>query len=82
MKHHRTDAGRAGTLVITLVALGHAATALLWSWNTFAVGLLGQPAMQFKHALALELTLLSIAGTVLLAARLVTSRRHARNPRP
>ena len=82
MKHHHVHGGRARALLITLLALGLAATALLWGWNTFAVELLAQPAMHLRHALALELTVLSVAGTASLAGRLVAARRHDRRARP
>lgn len=36
---------------------------LLWAWNTLATDLFNLPAVQFKHALALELGLLAIYMT-------------------
>lgn len=82
MKHRSLHAGRLGSLVVTLLALGTVATALQWGWNTVAADLLAQPPMHFRHALALELTILSVAVAARLATWLVPVRRNtAERPR-
>lgn len=40
-----------------------------WSWNIFAVDLLGLPEMAYRHALALGLLLLSVGGLLLIPFR-------------
>ncbi len=62
-------------LVLAFLGLFAFATILLWGWNTFAVEVLGQHAMRFKHALALEVLLLSVAGVFPVVWRLFASRR-------
>jgi hypothetical protein len=71
MKNHHVERnGRARALVLGLAGLVVVAVALLWGWNTFAVEVLGQQSMKFKHALALELLILCVAGVFPLAWRL------------
>lgn len=86
MKDHARHAGRAGRLVIALAALAAAAGVLLWGWNTLAVELLSQPAMRFRHAVALELIVLALAAAPLIARRLVAAYtpacRHRRRQTP
>ncbi|WP_299616367.1 hypothetical protein [uncultured Tateyamaria sp.] len=60
------------TLGIALVAILLWGVAALWSWNTFAVELLGLPEMAYRHALALGTLVLSVGG--LLAMPLWMSR--------
>jgi len=61
-------------------ALFAGAVVLLWSWNGFAVEILQAPALRFRHALALELLLLSAAAAPALGARLFAARRHGPAP--
>jgi hypothetical protein len=68
--HHIVHKGRARVLVLVLAGFVMMAMALLWGWNTFAVEVLGQQTMRFKHALALEVLLLSVAGVFPVARRL------------
>lgn len=49
-------------LGIALFALLVWAIAGLWSWNTFAVELLGLSEMAYRHALALGILVLSAGG--------------------
>jgi len=60
-----------GIAILTGVSI-----ALLWGWNTFAVDMLSQQAMRFKHALALTLLLLSVAGVFPIAWRMFGTRPH------
>ena len=60
------------TLGIAFVAMLLWGVAALWSWNTFAVELLGLPEMAYRHALALGIFALSVGG--LLAMPLCMSR--------
>ena len=43
---------------------------LLWSWNAFAVDLLGARAMEFKQALAAELLVAVVAATLASVAQI------------
>ncbi|MFI5014274.1 MAG: hypothetical protein ACHQAY_18205 [Hyphomicrobiales bacterium] len=43
---------------------------LHWSWNAFAVDLLGARAMELKHAFAAELLVAVVAATLALVARI------------
>lgn len=72
--HHVDRKGHARTLVLVFVGLFAVATMLLWGWNTFAVEVLGQQEMKFKHALALEFLLLSVAGVFPVVWRLFAGR--------
>lgn len=77
MENHHNDYKRHGrTLAMTLTILTMGGIAILWGWNTFAVEILSQQAMQFKHALALEFFVLSIAGACSIAWRLFSTRLH------
>jgi hypothetical protein len=62
------------TLVLAMAVLFGGSIALLWGWNTFAVEVLSQQEIEFRHALALELLVLSIAGVIPIAWRLVGNR--------
>lgn len=73
--HHIDRKGRARMLVLAFMGLFAVATMFLWGWNTFAVEVLGQHAMRFKHALALEVLLLSVAGVFPAVWRLFARRR-------
>lgn len=68
---HKHDKRRARSVASALAILGLMGTALLWGWNTFAVDVLALPAIRFRHALALEVFLISVACTVPLARRLI-----------
>lgn len=50
------------------------AMAMHWSWNSFAVEVLGFNAMRFKHAVALEFLLFSLAACAWLARRIAGAR--------
>ncbi|WP_171052557.1 hypothetical protein [Ruegeria sediminis] len=52
------------TLVIGLLAVFVWGIAALWSWNTFAVELLGLPEMAYRHVLALGILGLSVGGSL------------------
>jgi len=62
------------TLFAALAVLTMGSIGLHWGWNTFAVEILSQQAMKFKHALALELILLATAGVLPVIWRLFTGR--------
>ena len=62
------------TLVILLAGLGLAGIALMWGWNTFAVDLMGQKAMHYRHAVALELLVFAVAAVFAFAGRLMAVR--------
>jgi hypothetical protein len=62
------------TLVLAMAVLFGGSVALLWGWNTFAVEVLSQQEIKFRHALALQLLVLSIAGMIPMAWRLVGKR--------
>lgn len=74
MRHPHNAKRHGRTILLTLVVLFGGGIALLWGWNTFAVELLSQPAMKFKHALALELLLLCVAAAFPLTWRLFGTR--------
>ena len=62
-------------LAILLAGLGLAGIGLMWGWNTFAVDLMGQKAMHYRHAVALELLVFAVAAVFALAGRLMAIRR-------
>jgi len=51
---------------LALIAVFLWGAVALWSWNTFAVDLLGLPEMAYRHALALCLLVLSVGGLLIL----------------
>jgi len=70
MENHHHDYKHLGrTLALALTILTGSCIAILWGWNTFAVEILSQQTMKFKHALALELFVLSVAGACSIAWR-------------
>jgi len=72
---HPHDTKRHGkTILMALAIVIGGGIALHWGWNTFAVELLSQQAMKFKHALALELLLLSVATVFPLTWRMFGTR--------
>lgn len=71
--HDHRHLGR--TLALMFMLLTGGGIAILWGWNTFAVEILSQQAMQFRHALALELFVLSVAGACSIAWRFFGIRR-------
>ncbi len=76
-QHHCVRPVRAILLTIGSIVCG--ALLLLWSWNILATDLFDLPAVQFKHALALELCFLAIYGTHRLALNMLSiHHRHAR----
>lgn len=82
MTEHRKSrlrrAAHAGLAIAGVLFAG--AVVLHWSWNGFAVEILQAPALRFKHALALELLLLSSAAVPAVGARLFAARRNAPTP--
>lgn len=70
MRDHSKYKWHVRTISSALAILALLTTALLWGWNTFATEILGLPAVRFKHALALELLLVSIASAVPFAWRI------------
>jgi len=73
-KHSLRRWGHAVLAAALLLFAG--AAVLLWSWNGFAAEILAAPALRFRHALALELLLLTAAAMPALAVRLTGARRH------
>jgi hypothetical protein len=71
--HDHRHLGRTLALMFILLTVG--GIAILWGWNTFAVEILSQRTMQFRHALALELFVLSVAGACSIAWRFFGIRR-------
>lgn len=61
-------------LLIGIAVLAVSSIGLMWGWNTFAVDLLSQQRMEFRHALALEFFLLAVAATVPLTWRVFSAR--------
>ena len=64
--------GHGRVVAMSLVAVVFGGIAILWSWNTIAVDLFAQPAMEFRHAVAAELML--IAGGSLVGLPSLFSR--------
>jgi hypothetical protein len=62
------------SLALAIAGLLGGSIALLWGWNTFAVEILSQQEMRLKHALALELLILSLAAMIPMAWRLFGNR--------
>lgn len=61
---------RIGTAALTIGAiLLVGAVALLWAWNTLATDLLGLQALQYKHAIAAELFVVTLTATVVATRR-------------
>jgi hypothetical protein len=56
--------GRGGTIVMSLIAIAFGGIAILWSWNTVAVDLFGQPEMALRHAIAVELLLIASGSLI------------------
>lgn len=54
--------GRARALVIGIVVFAAGTIAILWGWNTFAVGILGLPEIRLRHAVALEILILAVSA--------------------
>ena len=61
--------GHGRTFVISLIAIVFAGIAILWSWNTLAVDLFGLAEMEFRHAVAMVLSLIAIGSLVGLPSR-------------
>lgn len=70
MENHPDCRRRGKRLVLAIAVLAGSSVALLWGWNTFAGEVLSQPPIQFRHAVGLQLLLLSVAGTFPIARRL------------
>lgn len=67
----------ARTILLTIGSIVAGAMIFLYSWNTLATDLFNLPAIQFKHALALELCLLAIYLVLRAASTLLSfSHRH------
>lgn len=62
-EHNR---GRAHGVFGVLFAFAAASVAILWSWNSFAVDILGLPEIRFRHAVALELLVVVLSATTAL----------------
>lgn len=60
------------TILLTMGAIVAGAIIFLWSWNTLATDLFNLPAVQFKHALALELCLLATSLALRAASNLLS----------
>lgn len=60
--------------VMSLIALFFCGVAILWSWNTLAVDLFGQPALEFRHAVAAEFLLIA-AGSLFGLSRVIAKFR-------
>ena len=56
--------GHGRMIVLSLIAVIFGAIAILWGWNTVAIDLLGQPKMEFRHAIAVELMLIAVGSLV------------------
>lgn len=67
MKTRTKRHGKAVALSVIAMLLWSVAT--LWSWNTFASDLLGLPEMDYRHALALGLLVLSVGRLLTLPKR-------------
>jgi len=61
--------GHGRAIAMTLIAVLCGGVAILWSWNTIAVDMFAHPAMEFRHAFAVELGLIT-AGLLLCLPRL------------
>jgi hypothetical protein len=72
--HHVKSSNHLRILFVWLVGIGAVAVALLWGWNTFAVEMLGQQAMKFKHAVALEILFASVSVAFSAVWRLFKNR--------
>lgn len=56
--------GHGRTVIMSLIAILFGGVAILWSWNTIAVDLFSQPAMEFRNAVAVELLLIAVGSLV------------------
>jgi hypothetical protein len=56
--------GHGRTIVMSLIAIVFGGIAILWSWNTVAVDLFGQPEMALRHAIAVELLLIASGSLI------------------
>ncbi len=61
MKNNHEIARHGKTVVTTLTLFFTASVALHWGWNTFAVEIMEQARITFKHALGLQALLFSLA---------------------
>lgn len=62
MDTHENHNGHGKAIVVGSVAFILAGIAIHWGWNTFTVEVLSQPPLEFKHSIALELLVVSIAS--------------------
>ena len=62
-------------IMLAVAGLLLIAVMLLWGWNTVAVDLFGQESMRLKHAVALELLILSIGALLAIAWRILSRGR-------
>lgn len=66
---------RIGTTALTIgTILLVGAVTLLWAWNTVATDLFSLPTLQYKHAVAAELFVVTITATVVATRRCFRSR--------
>ncbi len=56
--------GHGRPIVISLIAIGAGAIAILWSWNTLAVDLFGSAETECRHAIAVAMALIAICFPV------------------
>lgn len=61
MKNNHEFARHGKTIVTTLALFFTASIAFHWGWNTFAVEILEQTRITFKHAFGLQALLFSLA---------------------
>jgi TRAP-type C4-dicarboxylate transport system permease small subunit len=74
-QHHSVRPAR--TILSTIGIIICSALLLLWSWNTLATDLFHMPAIELRHALALELCLLATYLSLRAASTLLSfSHRH------
>ncbi len=71
MNHNRTNRHFGKRFFQIFTALIFGSVAILWGWNTLAVDLFSQSSMRFKHALALELAILSVLVIALLTWKVI-----------
>ena len=64
MTTHHLKSGHRRKAILWIGLLFASSIAVLWGWNTFAVELLAQEPMRFKHALALQFLVLSVASAL------------------
>ncbi len=79
MKNHHEFARHGRTVVAVLALFFAASAALHWGWNAFAVEIMEQTRMTFKHAVGLQALLFSLALTGLASRRALTGAGNREN---